>query len=258
MPEMIEVEFYRRMAERTVGRVVAGIVAPDAWFLKRGLTGSGLDMLVGRHVSGARRLGKLLLLDLDDSILGLRFGMTGRLFVDGVAGIDELLYSSARPEPRWDRFGLRFTDGGTLSINDPRRLGSVELQPDLSRMGPDALSVSSAEFRSLLRGSEAPIKARLLDQSRIAGIGNLIADEVLWQAGIDPAGQAGALSASRAGRLHRVMAATIGELMRRGGSHMGDLQSARARGSTCPRDGAPLRRRTIGGRTTYSCPRHQR
>lgn len=78
--------------------------------------------------------------------------MTGRLFVDGVARVDELLYSPARPEPAWDRFGLTFTDGGTLSMNDPRRLGGVELDPDLARLGPDALSVTLAQFRAILRG----------------------------------------------------------------------------------------------------------
>ena len=258
MPEMIEVEAYRRVAERVVGRRVKAVDAPDAWYLKRGLTAEILAVLVGQQVVGTLRIGKLLVLEMDSCRLGLRFGMTGRLFVDGTAGVEGLLYSSQRPDSTWDRFGLRFAGGGDMRMHDPRRLGGVELEPDLARLGPDALTVSYRDFRTVLEGSDAPLKARLLDQSRIAGIGNLIADEVLWQAGIDPAGAAGSLSAVRARRLHHVMVATITELIRRGGSHTGDLQKARTRGALCPRDGAPLLRRTIGGRTTFSCPRHQR
>jgi formamidopyrimidine-DNA glycosylase len=98
----------------------------------------------------------------------------------------------------------------------------------------------------------------LLDQTRVAGIGNLLADEVLWRAGIDPARLAGSLDADEVTVLHRVLRRTLPQLMRRGGSHTGDLQLARQRGAMCPRDGTPLERRRIGGRTTYSCPAHQR
>jgi formamidopyrimidine-DNA glycosylase len=115
-----------------------------------------------------------------------------------------------------------------------------------------------AELRARVTASAAPLKAWLLDQQRIAGVGNLLADEALWRAGLDPARPGRSLSPAEARRLHTHLRATITELSARGGSHLGDLQVARARGATCPRDGAPLLRRTIGGRTTYSCPRHQR
>ena len=92
----------------------------------------------------------------------------------------------------------------------------------------------------------------------MAGVGNLLADEILWRAGLDPARRASSLDDSEAAALHRHLKGTIRLLTRRGGSHTGDLQVARVRGATCPRDGAPLQRRTIGGRTTYSCPVHQR
>ena len=68
--------------------------------------------------------------------LGLRFGMTGRLLVDGRAGIDELVYGSVRDEPAWDRFALHFADGGSLVVRDPRRLGGVELDPSVDLLGP--------------------------------------------------------------------------------------------------------------------------
>ena len=109
----------------------------------------------------------------------------------------------------------------------------------------------------MLAGGKGPLKARLLDQSRLSGVGNLLADETLWRAGIDPARAAGSLSPDEIKRLHRHLRSTLRRLLDRGGSHLGGLQVARLRGGRCPRDGAELERRTIGGRTTYSCPAHQ-
>jgi formamidopyrimidine-DNA glycosylase len=260
MPEMLEVEEYRRLAARTLGRTIASVHAPDAWFLKGGLTSAAVAAaLRGRSFSADRRIGKLLLLDVADGpTLGLRFGMTGRLLVDGHAAIDRLEYSSDRNDQRWDRFGVDFHDGGSLRLRDPRRLGGVELDPDETRLGTDAAAIGAAQLRDLLSASDAPLKARLLDQARIAGIGNLLADEMLWRAGLDPARTARSLSPAEVRRLHRHLRATLDELGARGGSHTGDLQDMRARGGVCPRDGTPLSRRTVGGRTTYSCPRHQR
>jgi formamidopyrimidine-DNA glycosylase len=213
---------------------------------------------VGRTVVAARRIGKVLLLDTDSGpTVGLRFGMTGRLLVDGVAGVDQLEYSSLRDEPAWDRVTFRF-DRGDLRIRDPRRLGGVVLEPSEDQLGHDLLRVTPAQLREALAGSAAPVKARLLDQARIAGIGNLIADEVLWRAGIDPARTAGSLDATEVRRLHRHLRRGLDVMIERGGSHTGDLFTSRTPGGRCPKDGAPLLRRTIGGRTTWSCPRHQR
>jgi len=260
MPEMLEVEEYRRLAALTLGRTITGVHAPDAWFLKGGLTPAQVtEVLLGRSFAADRRIGKLLLLDVDAGpTLGLRFGMTGRILVDGRAAIDRLEYSSDRNDPRWDRFGLDFADGGSMRMRDPRRLGGVELDPDEGRLGIDAAAITQAELRDVLGASDAPLKARLLDQARVAGIGNLLADEMLWRAGLDPARPAASLSPAEVRRLHRHLQATLDELGTRGGSHMGDLQEMRSRDGVCPRDGAPLVRRTVGGRTTYSCPRHQR
>src|SRR4051794_5673952 len=189
MPEMLEVEEYRRLAARTLDREIVGVHAPDAWFLKGGLTAETVTAaLLGRSFSADRRIGKLLLLDVRDGpSLGLRFGMTGRLLLDGRAAIDRLEYSSDRNDPQWDRFGVDFADGGALRLRDPRRLGGVELDPDEGRLGVDAAAIGAAQLRDLLAGSSAPLKARLLDQARIAGIGNLLADEMLWRAGPPPA-----------------------------------------------------------------------
>jgi formamidopyrimidine-DNA glycosylase len=258
MPEMIEVEYYRRVADRVVGRTIAKVDAHDAWFLKGGTTAKALrSELVGATVTGTDRVGKLLLLDTDGPRLGLRFGMTGRLLVDGIGPIEKLEYSSGRHEPVWTRFGLRFEGGGTLEIVDPRRLGGVELDPSLDRLGPDAMALTKPALRKALAGVRAPLKAWLLDQSHVAGVGNLLADETLWQAGLDPTRPGGSLSPQEVDTLHRQLRRTISTLTKRGGSHTGELQVARVRGSSCPRDGAPLRRQEVGGRTTFWCPVHQ-
>jgi formamidopyrimidine-DNA glycosylase len=260
VPEILEVEQYRQLAATTLGRTVAAVDAPDAWFLKRGTDARALtDVLVGRSFATDRRIGKLLLLDIDEGpTLGLRFGMTGALFVDGQPAIARLEYTRDLNDPAWDRFVVHFVEGGELALRDPRRLGGVEIDPDESRLGPDAMAITPAELRDALAGSSAPLKARLLDQSRIAGVGNLLADEMLWRASLDPARPAGSLTAAEQRRLHHHLRTTLRELTERGGSHMGDLQVMRDRDGVCPRDGTPLERRTVGGRTTYSCPHHQR
>ena len=270
MPELPEVEIYRRLAERALERAIDEVITPDAWYLKRGLTGrAAAKALTGRRFIAARRRGKTLYLDSSDDgpVLKLGFGMSGRLVVDGIAGIDRLLGDGDAPGSpvapraaqaleRWDRFAIRFEDGGDLRMRDPRRLGRIELDADESRLGPDAVGLTPAGLRAALGASTAPLKARLMDQTRVAGIGNLIADELLWRAGLDPARPAGSLEERDLRRLHRHLVATLADVLS-GGSHTGKLMPERGPGGLCPKDGTPLVRRTIGGRTTWSCPTHQ-
>jgi formamidopyrimidine-DNA glycosylase len=184
--------------------------------------------------------------------------MSGRVLIDDEAAGDPLLYASNRDAPEWRRFGMRFADGGSLYLRDPRRLGAVELDPDEDRLGPDATTLTRAQLAAVLTRSRAPVKAVLMDQARIAGLGNLLTDEALWRANIDPARVASSLDDDEITVLHRAIRTTLRVLGRRGGSHMGDHMPARFPGGLCPRDGTPFERRTVGGRTTYSCPLHQR
>jgi formamidopyrimidine-DNA glycosylase len=184
--------------------------------------------------------------------------MTGRLLVDGWVGVGELLYSSNRAEPKWDRFTVRFADGGDLRMRDPRRLGGVVLDPDEGRLGVDAAGVTVAGLRRALGTSGTALKARLMDQARVAGVGNLIADEALWRSGLDPRRSAASLTEGELRRLHKHLRASVADLIERGGSHTGDLLPHRRAGGRCPRDGAELVRATVGGRTTWWCPIHQR
>jgi formamidopyrimidine-DNA glycosylase len=246
------------LADRIVGRTVASVEANDAFYIKDGNSQRTLTRAItGRTVTGTRRIGKLLLVDTDGPTLGMRFGMTGRLVVDGVAGVDQLMYTSRRKNSAWDRFAMTFTDGSRLAINDPRRLGGVGLDPREAYLGPDAKDVTVEQLRVAL-ASDAPLKARLLNQARLAGVGNLIADEVLWRAGLAPERLARTLSEEEVESLHGHLRTTLRDLQRRGGSNKGDLIKHRKPGGRCPLDGAELRRATVGGRTTWSCPEHQR
>ena len=278
MPELAEVEAYRRLADdRALERPIAAVAANDAWYLKGGLTADQLvPALVGRRLVGTDRRGKLLLLATsnDGPTLGLRFGMSGRLVVDGTIGVADLWYSSNRDDARWDRFAVEFEDGGRLAMRDPRRLGGVTLDPGLGRMGPDALTITLGQLRTALapsrRGAEGDrtkgppfspspsLKARLLDQSRLAGVGNLAADEILWRAALDPTRPASSLREADLRRLHRHLRSTLADLLERGGSHTGELMPERHPGGLCPKDGTPLRRATVATRTTWWCPKHQR
>ena len=260
MPELPEIEAYRNLAERALHRTIARVDAPDAWFLKRGLDAHTITaVLTEARFVAARRIGKLLLMDIDGGpTIGLRFGMTGKLVVDGVAGVYDLMYSSNAALEKWDRFVLHFEDGGDLRMRDPRRLGGVELEPPEERLGVDARTVTAAQLRDLLLPSAAPLKARLMDQQHLAGVGNLIADETLFRAGLLPSRPARSLAPAEIRRLHKHLLASVEDLIARGGSHTGEFLPHRRPGGACPKDGRPLQRGVVGGRTTWWCPKHQR
>ena len=165
--------------------------------------------------------------------------MTGRLLVDGAAGIDDLPLLERRDEPAWDRVTFRFDDGGDLRVRDPRRLGGVLLDPDESRLGVDAPASPRPSCGRRSPGATAPLKARLMDQARLAGIGNLIVDEVLWRAGLDPARPAGSLTRAEQRRLHTHLRRTVDDLLGAAGSHTGTscrpgCRAGAARGTARP------------------------
>ena len=260
MPEILEVESYRRLADRLRGAKIhkgwsdayaaKKLTSPAAWSRSvRGLT-----------IRATSRRGKLLLLETDGPTLGLRFGMTGVLLLDGAAGIDGLFYGPHTFKREWVRAGLAFEDGRKLIVHDPRRLARVEVAPSLDELGPDALTLTKAQFNEVLRigrGEGPAIKARLLDQGAVAGVGNLLADEMLFRAGVDPRTPTGRLSDEQRQRLYRAFTQTLRTLERRGGSHLGDHMEGRFPGGLCPKDGGAMAVATIGGRTTYWCSLHQ-
>jgi formamidopyrimidine-DNA glycosylase len=177
-------------------------------------------------------------------VLGLHLGMAGRIAVDEDAG-------------PWDRLRIEFDDGGALALRDKRRLSRAVLEPAIARLGPDAAEVGRAEFAARVGRSRAPVKARIMNQAAIAGIGNLLADEALWRARIDPRRPAETLSANDLDRLRRELRAAIRSATTKGGVHTGRMIDARRAGGLCPRCGTEMRRAVVGGRTTWFCPREQ-
>ena len=265
VPEGVEIELYRQAMLPCVGRVVADVVATDHWYLKGATTAETVrTACVGAGITDLTRTGKLLRVHMvaDEAhtfVLGLRFGMTGRPVLDQIAAIDDLRYTSNDYRHEWVRFALRFTDGSQFEMIDPRRLGGVDLDP-LERLGPDVSTVTTAQLTTALARSQGPLKAALLQQDRVAGIGNLLADEILWQCSIAPTRIANQVSSKEMKILAHTIRSTFKILLRRGGSHLGDLVEHRSRNGTCPRRACRrpvLNRATIGGRTTYWCPVHQ-
>ena len=247
MPELPEAERARQVIEAgALGRGIVSVDDGDTYVCRPHAPGEIEAALVGRRLESAHRRGKTLWVETDGPVLGLHLGMAGRMVVD------------EEPAPHgWDRFTLEFEDGGRLSLRDKRRLGRAVLEPDLSRLGPDAAEASRAEFRERVGCGTGPVKARLMDQSVIAGVGNLLADETLWRAGIDPRRPAKDLSETELDGLRRTLRAATRDAIRKGGVHTGELVPERRPGGTCPRCGDGLERSKVGGRTTWRCPSEQ-
>jgi formamidopyrimidine-DNA glycosylase len=257
VPEGLEAEIWRRALSTLTGRRIVG-----AWVDERVAPPELPDVVVGERLDEVVRVGKVVVLETSGPRIGLHFGMTGRVEVDGWAPIEQLAYASGLDRPGWDRLRIETSPGSpgvpAVRFNDPRRLGRISLDPDLSALGPDALTVRTDDLRRALAGRRAPVKAMLLDQSVVAGLGNLCADEVLWWAGIDPRRPAGSLASGEVRTLAAVARRRLAVMLRWGGSTVGELSpEARANRPPCGRDGGELRRDRVAGRTTIWCPTHQ-
>ena len=265
MPELPEVETARRLiAGQGLHRRIADVADSDAFVCRPHAPGELRAALTGRMLTAARRRGKSMWCETSENgpDLGIHLGMGGRIVI---AAADGRAAEGGGPrrrdaQPRkaeWDRFTLVFADGGRLALFDKRRLGRVRLNPDIDALGPDAAEVTPAEFRGLITKGSVAVKARLLDQSRIAGVGNLLADEILWQARVSPAARTDRLRPVDANRLSRALVSALDSAFARGGVHTGDVIAARHPGGTCPRCGAEMRHGTVGGRSTWWCSREQ-
>ena len=258
MPELPEVERARALiADRALGRVIAEVDDTDDYVCRPHVPGELAGALTGATLTGAHRRGKSMWCSTDRGpVLGLHLGMAGKIVVDGDEAGDPNA-DAVVPPPVWDRFTLRFADGGFLALRDKRRLGRAVLDPVLDRLGPDAAEISRDAFRERVGRGDAPLKARIMDQSVLAGVGNLLADEALWRARLSPLRPAGALSEAELDGLRRAIRETTRSAIRLGGVHTGRMIPARRRGAGCPRCGADMTRATVGGRTTWWCPAEQ-
>ncbi|MBI4247594.1 MAG: hypothetical protein HY728_10105 [Candidatus Rokubacteria bacterium] len=274
MPELPEVEAARRAAQRVAAgrRIVEVWCAADPIVFEDG-PARVRRALLGRRVLAVHRRGKHLWFELDRRPWPvIHFGMTGGFHVPGARGV-RLVSSGQRRAgwpPRFAKLLLGFEGGARLAMADARRLGRIRLrrdprrEPPVSLLGFDALTELPPlpRFTALLRGRTAPVKAVLLDQAFAAGVGNWIADEVLYQAGIDPGRRTHTLAGDELARLRARLSSVITTAVRLGADsdrfpRTWLFHSRWKRGSTTAR-GEKIRHVTIGGRTTAWVPAAQR
>ena len=264
MPELPEVESARAVIERNgLRRRIADVDDSDTYVCRPHVPGEIRHALLGGELITAMRHGKSMWCQTGPAseavTLGIHLGMSGKIVIADADGTEvdggDYWEGGRRPgDYRWARFTVTFDDDGRMMLVDPRRLGRIRLDPPVEQLGPDAQRITSAQFRAALAaGTSAPVKARIMDQRRIAGIGNLLADEILWRARIHPARAASSLTTPEQSRLIRASRDAIRTALREGGVHALTIIPRRRRGGTCPRDHAPMNTGTVGGRTSWWC-----
>lgn len=294
MPELPEVETVRRgLAAAMVGRRVTHVIVRRA-DLRRPLPPRFAERIAGRTVTAVERRAKYLLIRLngEDVILG-HLGMSGRMVIDrngrdDVAGTfhDRIAHSPDRPSAHKTHEHLVFmlNDGTAIRYSDPRRFGLFDFaaadaplrHPLLAALGPEPTDISfgGAVLAARLAGKRTPIKAALLDQRVVAGLGNIYVCESLYRAGISPRRLARTIAGDRAGNLASAIRDVIAEAIEAGGSSLRDHRTPEGEigyfqhqfrvydraGERCPGcDCARTIRRIVqSGRSTFYCAARQR
>jgi formamidopyrimidine-DNA glycosylase len=272
MPELPEVETIRRqLAPQLEGRTIAAIEILDARWTRPMPPQLVEQRLLGAQVKRVSRAGKYLIWSLsEDQYLLMHLRMTGTLLFDPVA------------DPPHTRVRLELDDSGRLAYVDPRRFGTGHLLNGAAerdaylaaRLGVEPLTpgFTAQHLRRLAGGRTAPVKAFVLDQRRIAGVGNIYADEALFRARVHPLRPAGRLTLADWEGVRQGIEEALREGIDARGASIDDfrhLDGARGSfqdrflvhrrgGQPCPRCGTPVRKIVVGGRGTYVCERCQK
>ncbi len=259
MPELPEVEtVVRSLAPFLIGRTIV-----SAQFTSRHVTPGNRAKLArqvaGRRIQSVTRRGKFIVVGLDQGDLVMHLGMTGKLLSDGV--------------PAKHTHGIFTLDEGLLLYDDPRQFGSIEWGDHrVKKLGPEPLLIGLEEFSTRLKSRKTRIKALLLNQSFIAGLGNIYVDEILFLSGIHPLAQASRLSAPRVAKMHQAMVETLTLAIEHRGSSISDYVDADGNrgnfqilhrvygreGEACLNCGTPIKKAVVAGRGTHYCPACQR
>lgn len=271
MPELPEIETIRRdLVSHVIGRCFTDVeVMPGAEkVVALPSPAKFRRSLPGLRIEGVERRGKYLLFALSDGrYLVVHLRMTGAL-IHRPAGA---------PADGYLRIRFSLDDRTELRYTDLRKLGMMWLVDDptlvVGKLGPDALEGLAPEtLRSLLNGRAAPIKVVLMDQARLAGLGNIYSDEALFLAGVHPRRPAGSLTAAEVEGLHGAVGEVLREAMGHRGSSFRDYVDAEGRegehqfyvkvyrrfGEPCYTCGSAIERIKVGGRSTHFCPRCQK
>jgi formamidopyrimidine-DNA glycosylase len=259
MPELPDVETFRRYFDATsLHKAIAGVQVKAERVLS-GLTPADLQKgLINDQFRSSKRVGKYLFGELKASWMVFHFGMTGSF----------QYFKDPEDEPDHTAVLIRFENGYHLAYIDIRKFGLIALTERVDtfirekNLGPDALSIREDAFVELLRGRRGSVKAALMDQSLISGIGNIYADEILFQAGIHPENGIDSLAETELHHLYVTLKGVL-EAAIEAGAEIEKLPDTyiipnREKGGICPRCGQPLHTIKVGGRTTYFCPNEQK
>lgn len=257
MPELPDVEGFRdALAPTLPGRRITDVEVLDAGVLRNSTARAFAEWVTGCRFEMPCRRGKWLLLPTDGPTLLVHSGMTGRPYYAARSDLHD----------RFERLRL-VLDRGEFRFDDLRKLRGVWVAADeatigriLGDLGPDALGVGSEQFAAALNGTRRVLKTALTDQTVIAGLGNLLADEICWQAYINPLRNCRDLDDDDVRRLHATMRRVLRTSVRhaRVPGLRGWLTRVRDHpDAACPRCGAPLERARNAGRTTLWCPEEQ-
>jgi len=260
MPELPEVETFKRYLDSTsLHQRITNVEVRDAYVLKRVSVRQLARRLKGRRFESSHRHGKHLFVRAGDELwLRLHFGMTGSL---EYLNHDEVA-------PKTARVIFRFADNCRLGFDDQRKFGEIELIADADEflqtrgLGPDALEISLSQFKAIVGKHRGAVKAILLNQQLIAGIGNLYADEILFRARMHPAMAASRLNERALTSLFRATRYVLEKAIRSKADAdrlpKSWLLTHRGKQGKCPRCGRALKSATVGGRTSWFCPHCQK
>ncbi len=254
VPELPDVEGFRReLAKALPRRRIESVDVRDPGILRNASATALARRLTGHRFGAPRRHGKWLILPTDGPTLLIHSGMTGHPYY---------AKPGAQPE-KYERLVMSL-DQGELRYADLRKLrgvwladGEEEVADVLGPQGPDALGLGLREFRGVVAGRRGRLKPTLMDQSVIAGLGNLLVDEICWRAGIRPSFAVTELDDDAVKKLHRAMTQVLHTAVRHGRVPGLSRWLTGARDDPdphCPRCGTALRHGRIGGRMSFWCP----
>ncbi len=263
MPELPEIEtIVRHLQKRIRGKRIIGFASDTPRIFRDHKSfGEVKKQVVGKKIKSVERIGKNIIFRLTGGIcLVIHLMMTGKILIN------------PKDSEKHIRFSLRLSGGINLVLSDIRKFGRCRIVEDPKILGgEDALNIKFERFKSLVQSRKKILKNFLLDQSVIAGIGNIYGDEILWQAGIHPLRKTNHLKENEVKSLYWAIKKVLALAVKKGGTSSHDYRKPdgtkggyykirrvyQRTGEECKRDGVIIKRMMLAGRATHFCPKHQ-